>query len=164
MIPPRSRPAVGQVLAGVCVILFGIGMLIAGRELPVEAGYAGVGPGALPLIVGCGLILLGSLLTWQAWRHGFSDVDEAAEHAAGFDWPGFLWVSGAILAYGLLVEKAGFVLASTLLFAMVARGFGSRRLLRDLLAGLIVAGLVYLLFAAGLNINLPAGLLGLPQL
>ncbi len=160
----QHRPAAGQVATGVVVVLFGIGVLAAGAGLPVEAGYAGVGPGALPLIVGIGLTVLGVLLTWQAWRHGFDDIDEAAERAAGFDWPGFLWVSAAILAYGLLVERAGFVLASTLLFAMVARGFGSRRVVRDLVAGLLVAGAVYLLFAAGLNINLPAGLLGLPQL
>ncbi|MGE0312908.1 MAG: tripartite tricarboxylate transporter TctB family protein [Lautropia sp.] len=157
------RPAAGQVATGVVVTLFGVGVLYAGAGLPIEAGYAGVGPGAMPLVVGIGLTLLGVLLTWQAWHSGFDDVDEPAERAAGFDWPGFLWVSAAILAYGLLVERAGFVLASTLLFAMVARGFGSRRVLRDLLAGLVVAGAVYLLFAAGLNINLPAGVLGLPQ-
>ena len=42
---------------------------------------------------------------------------------------------GGIIAYGLLVERAGFIIASTLLFVMVARGFGSRRWLLNAVVG-----------------------------
>lgn len=147
----------GQVLAGAFVALIGVAVLVAGAPLAVQAGYAGVGPGALPKIVGIVLTLLGLLLTWQAWSRGFDGVDEAAERALGFDRAGFAWISGAILAYGLLIERIGFVFASTLLFVMVARGFRSSRLLRDLLIGLVLAAAVYAIFAAGLKIALPAG-------
>jgi putative tricarboxylic transport membrane protein len=59
----------------------------------------------------------------------------------------------------LLIDSAGFVIASTLLFALVARGFGSRRPARDATVGLALAALVYAAFTHGLGIALPAGVL-----
>jgi putative tricarboxylic transport membrane protein len=60
----------------------------------------------------------------------------------------------------LLIESAGFVVASTLMFALAARGFGSRRPARDGTVGLALAALVYAAFTRGLGIALPAGVLG----
>ena len=56
-----------------------------------------------------------------------------------------------------LIGWAGFVIAGTVLFACVARGFGSRRLIRDLSIGIVLALGVYLFFVKLLNVNLPAG-------
>jgi putative tricarboxylic transport membrane protein len=147
----------GQIAVGVIVILFGAGVLWAAADLPVQAGYAGIGPGALPRIVGAVLLILGAMLTWQAWRRGFDGVDEAAEHELGFDRRSFFWVSAGLIVYGVLVERASFIVASTLLFALTARGFGSRRWLHDGLIGLALAVIVYLLFSVGLKIQLPVG-------
>ena len=157
--PPESPPEgrSGQVLVGLFVLAFGAIVLWAATDLPFESGYAGIGPGALPRITGILLLVCGAILVWQAWRRGFPGVDEAAERALGFHWAGFLWVSGGLLAYGLLVEPASFIVASTALFAMVARGFGSRRLLRDVLIGLVLSLAVYGLFSVGLKIQLPVG-------
>ncbi len=43
------------------------------------------------------------------------------------------------------------------LFVCVARGFGSKRWLRDLAIGLVLGLLVFLFFVRFLNVNLPAG-------
>jgi putative tricarboxylic transport membrane protein len=49
------------------------------------------------------------------------------------------------------------VIAGAVLFVFVARGFGSRRFLRDLAIGVALALAVYLFFSQLLNVNLPAG-------
>lgn len=155
--PPATRGRLGQVAVGLLVVLVGAGILVAATDLPVQAGYAGIGPGALPRLVGAVLMVLGLMLTWQAWTRGFDGVDEAAERALGFDAAGFLWLSAGLVVYGLLIERASFIVASTLLFAMTARGFGSRRWLRDGVIGIVLALLVYLMFSVGLKIQLPVG-------
>ena len=76
------------------------------------------------------------------------------------DWQAFAWVSGGIIAYGLLVEPAGFLIASTLLFVAVARGFASRRWLSNALVGLALAAFIFTVFNYALGLQLPAGVLG----
>jgi len=57
----------------------------------------------------------------------------------------------------LLIHRAGFVLAQAALFACVARGFGSAKVLRDIALGIILGVAVFLFFVKFLNVNLPAG-------
>ena len=57
----------------------------------------------------------------------------------------------------LVINTAGFVLAAVALFTCVARGFGSRRWLRDAAIGLLLGLAVFLFFVRFLNVNLPAG-------
>jgi len=66
----------------------------------------------------------------------------------------------ALLANVVLIEWTGFLLASALMFVIVARAFGSRRLMRDTLAGLALSAIVYLCFTRGLGVTLPTGLFG----
>ena len=75
------------------------------------------------------------------------------------DWIAFAWVSGGIIAYGLLVERLGFLISSTILFVMVARSFASRRWGLNLGVGLALAIFVFAVFNYGLGLNLPAGIL-----
>jgi putative tricarboxylic transport membrane protein len=48
-------------------------------------------------------------------------------------------------------------LSSTILFVLVAIGFGSRRYLRDGLVGLALSAVAYVTFVYGLGLKLPAG-------
>ena len=151
---PHGQVAVaGGVLA--------IGALILGGSffLPTGGGYAQVGPGVVPRIVGICLIALGGFLLREAFSGGFNGVDEEAEAKLPMDWLSFGWVSGGIIAYGLLVEHAGFVIASTLLFVLVARGFNSRRWLLNVITGVILAAVVFAIFNYGLGLTLPPGVL-----
>jgi putative tricarboxylic transport membrane protein len=145
------------VAAGVCAL--GIAVLWGSFYLPAGGGYAQVGPAVVPRVVGAGLILLGALLFREALAGGFRGVDEAAERGLPMDWPAFAWVSAGIIAYGLLVEMPGFVFASTLLFVLVARGFGSRRWGLNTVVGLVLAAAVFAIFNYGLGLTLPAGVL-----
>jgi hypothetical protein len=74
-----------------------------------------------------------------------------------FLWGAFAWVSAGLFAQMALIQNAGFAIAAMVLYAAVARGFGSTRWARDLVIGLVLGVAVYLFFVRFLNVNLPAG-------
>ena len=136
------------------VIALGIGVAAVTATLPSEGGYAGIGPNFIPAVVAAGMILLGVWLSYEAFTGGWRKREEPAET---FEPQPFLWVSAGLFAHMALIGWAGFVVAATVLFACVARGFGSRRVVRDAAIGLVLAVGIYLFFVQLLNVNLPAG-------
>jgi putative tricarboxylic transport membrane protein len=153
------RAPAGQVAVAAGVAAIGALILGGSFFLPTGGGYAQVGPGVVPRVVGTVLVILGAFLLRDAFTGGFTGVDEEAEAKLPMDWAAFAWVSGGIIAYGLLVEGAGFIIASTVLFVMVARGFSSRRWLLNAITGLVLAIVVFIIFNYGLGLTLPAGVL-----
>lgn len=74
------------------------------------------------------------------------------------------WGPPALIAAGMaldlaLIEQAGFVIASTVLFWLTARAFDRHHPGRDALLALGLATGAYVLFVRVLNVTLPAGLL-----
>lgn len=149
----------GQVAVAAGVLALGGGILWGSFYLPTGGGYAQVGPGVVPRLVGIILLVLGVFLAREAFTGGFRGVDEEAEVHLPMDWVSFAWVSGGIFAYGLLVERLGFVIASVILFVMVARSFASRRWLLNAVVGLVLASFIFAVFNYGLGLMLPAGIL-----
>ena len=143
-----------EVALAVGVAAIGCGAAAVTAGLPGEGGYAGVGPNFIPAVVSGGLIVLGLWLAWEAWTGRWRI---AAPEAQPFDAPAFLWITGALFAHMALIGFAGFVLAGAVLFAGVARGFGSRRAARDGALGLALSLAIFLFFVKLLNVNLPAG-------
>ncbi len=111
-------------------------------------------------MIASGLILLGIWLSYEAfsggWRNASPD-DATARGEHPFHVGAFVWVSLGLIAQIFLIHTAGFVLAQAVLFACVARGFGSRKLPRDFAGGLLLGLGVFLFFVKFLNVNLPAG-------
>jgi putative tricarboxylic transport membrane protein len=142
------------------VLALGLFALTTALRLPSAGGYSGIGPNALPLAIAGGLTVLGVWLLVEAFAGGWrnrvtDDPHERGEHA--FHWRAFAWVSAGLFAQMALIQRAGFVLAAALLFACVARGFGSERPVRDALIGLALGLAVFLFFVKFLNVGLPAG-------
>ena len=150
----------GQLAVAAGVTLLGVLILWGSFYLPTGGGYAQVGPGVVPRGVGTLTIVLGVFLLREAFTGGFRGVDEEAEVHLPMDWVSFGWVSGGIIAYGLVIEHLGFIISSTILFVMVARGFNSRRWLLNAATGLVLAAIVYAIFNYGLGLTLPKGVLG----
>ena len=143
-----------EVALSLGVIALGAGVAAVTATLPSEGGYAGIGPNFIPAVVAAGIILLGAWLAFEAFTGGWR---KRVEEEEAFQPSPFLWISGGLFAHMALIGWAGFVIAGTVLFACVARGFGSRRLIRDLcIAGALSVG-IYLFFVKLLNVNLPAG-------
>jgi putative tricarboxylic transport membrane protein len=76
------------------------------------------------------------------------------------DYKSLLLVAGAMATYPLLIERAGFVVASTVAFFGVSYAFGAKNAPKNLLISVIFSVIVYFSFTRGLNVNLPSGILG----
>ena len=146
--------ATGEIILGIALAVAGVLLLIGTTSITVAPVYSRVGPRVFPFLVAGGLIVVGLLNVLESWKGKQTPPDE---HKAT-PWPIAL-ISAAILADALLLERLGFVVSSTMLFALVAAGFGSRRHLRNLLVGLALASLAYVTFVYGLGLNLPGGIL-----
>jgi putative tricarboxylic transport membrane protein len=154
------RRSLAEILLSVGVLAMGAGVAAVTATLPSEGGYAGIGPNFVPGFVAAGLIALGLWLAAEAFSGGWremppADPAERGEHA--FDRAGFGWVSAGLFAHMALIGIAGFVVAGTVLFLCVARGFGSTRFSRDAALGIVMTLVIYLFFVKLLNVNLPAG-------
>ena len=136
-----------------------------------EGGYAAVGPRVFPIAIGIALV---AVALWTACRaHRAAGAPSSgtakAQAAPASDAapPAADWRTAApsvllFLAYIMLLEPLGYLLATTAFIALEARLLGSRRWGRDLLAALAVTISVYALFSLVLGLRLPGGLLGGP--
>ncbi|HEX9903358.1 MAG TPA: tripartite tricarboxylate transporter TctB family protein [Propylenella sp.] len=141
----RSRPY----WLGVGVVAIGVVWIYGALALPQTAQYARVGPGLFVLLIGAALVLLGVLLVVQIARGEQFSAQEAEDAMADApaDMPALLTAVAAAAVPLLTMRHLGFPLTAALSFALVARAFGSHRLLVDLLIGFGLGTLAYLGFA-----------------
>lgn len=154
------KPKPAELFLSLAVLALGIAVAVGTSQLSSAGGYARIGPNVAPAVIAGALILLGIWLAYEALSGGWRNAapDDAAERGEhDFHAGAFIWISAGLFAQILLIHVAGFVLAQAVLFACVARGFGSAKWLRDLAAGVILALSVFLFFVKFLNVNLPAG-------
>jgi putative tricarboxylic transport membrane protein len=71
---------------------------------------------------------------------------------AGVD---LLWLIAGLVLHMILIGWVGFIAASTLLMVFVARGYGSRKPIRDALVALAVTVPIWALFSQVMGISLP---------
>ena len=157
---PSTRGGRVELILSLGVLALGLFATVVAFQLPEAGGYARIGPNFVPKVVSACLIALGLWLLAEVFTGGWrervpDDPAERGEHA--FHFGAFVWVSAGLFAQMALIDTGGFVIAAMVLYAAVARGFGSTRLVRDLAIGLVLGVLVFLFFVRFLNVNLPAG-------
>jgi putative tricarboxylic transport membrane protein len=155
-----AKAARAELILSLGVLVFGLAAAVVAWRLPEGGGYARIGPNFMPKLVSGGLILLGVWLLVERFTGGWREPvasDPAARGEHAFLPSAFVWVSAGLLAQMVLINSAGFVLAAAVLFACVAKGFGSYRWRRDLVLGLVLGLGVFAFFVYFLNVNLPAG-------
>ena len=151
----RVRPAVGEIIIGVGVLALAIVMVWETLSIPVSPIYAQVGPTIVPIITALALGMLGILLLVDAVQGGWQPAEEKEVTP---DRAALLWIITGLVLNVLLITSAGFTIASVILFVCVARGFGSRAIVRDALIGAAFALVAYIGFAKTLGINIGSGL------
>ena len=154
-----SRIALPDLLAGLSVLALGLVGFWQAAAIPVSPLYAQVGPKAVPYVVAAGLTALGVGLGLAALRGGWSAGLAAVVEAGPPNFRALGWLGAGLLANLLLIGPAGFSIAATAQFVLVAAAFGSRSMARDLLIALPLTLLVWFLFVQGLGVNIGAGLL-----
>lgn len=144
-VPNRPAAVVGVLLLGVAAITFW-----DASRMVVRATY-GMGANAASYFV----CLLFVLLAIGHFVSAFKPSDFESETV---DWKAVSWI-GLALA-GLIASiwfGFGFILGSTLLFALTARAFGRKALLVDLALGAVISVIIFLLFNKLLTLALPQG-------
>jgi putative tricarboxylic transport membrane protein len=145
---PRTDPA-GLVIAGALAALAIIIVWDTSR-LTLTSVY-GVGPKAMPYIIAFGLAILSAGNFINGMR-GDLPAREVSDHRATY------WILGGLAALMIVIGLGGgFIIATALLFAMTAAAFGRKAFHIDILVGLVLAAVVYLVFSKLLSLSLPAG-------
>jgi putative tricarboxylic transport membrane protein len=154
----------GRSELGVSVLLAALGalVLVDAARIPTDFTQRGpVGPAAVPVVIGIALLVIAGLLAGDVLRggHGESETGEDIDLSHPSDWRTVLLLIAAFLANVVLIERVGFPISGAVLFWGSAYALGSRHLLRDPLIALALSVTTYLIFARGLGIGLPAGVL-----
>jgi putative tricarboxylic transport membrane protein len=142
-------------LAGLITVIGGGWFLWQAFELREGPGYAAVGPRVFPTIVGLGLMLGGFALLLSARR-----AVRSAEPPV--DWQTLGGFAALLAAFIALFQPLGFLIAAPLFLVAGARILGSQSLVRDVVSGVLLGLITYVVFTRLLGLELPAGQLEEP--
>jgi putative tricarboxylic transport membrane protein len=128
----------------------------------VPPGSGTVGPQIFPYLVSGFIIFISLGLFVQIFRGnlGVPEGTEFGEVVEKTDLKSLSMVAGSMLTYPLLIERAGFIIATTVAFFGVAFAYGAKNLVKNLIISIVFSFIVYFTFSKGLNVGLPAGILG----
>ena len=149
---------------GVALFLAALGLLVIVQALLIPESRivrGPVGPAAVPLVVGGLLVVVGIALGVDVWRGGRGEPEggEDVELTGGSDWRTIAMLAAAFVANALLIEPLGWVFSGALLFWGSAFALGSRHYVRDAVIAFTLSIGSFYLFALGLGIVLPPGVL-----
>jgi putative tricarboxylic transport membrane protein len=144
------------------LLILGLVVLYDTSKMLVPPGSGTVGPQIFPYLVSGFVILISLGLFVQILRGnlGVPEGTEFGEVVEKTDFKSLAMVAGSMLTYPLLIERAGFIIASSVVFFGVAFAYGAKNLLKNLAISVIFSLIVYFAFSKGLNVSLPAGVLG----
>jgi putative tricarboxylic transport membrane protein len=143
--PDRAALVIAAALAVVALVIAWSTANMGGA-----ATYARIGPTTFPYVIAFGLFVLAICTAYEAWRGDFPAREEQ-------NFPPMLWIVGGLAAQMLLLKTVGFSIATGLLFAATARGFGKGPLWMTVPLGIVLALAIWFIFAKGLQLALPAG-------
>ena len=149
---PESQPRPDWAALAIAVLL-GIAAIVIGwstATMPGAANYARIGPTSFPYAIAAVLFVLAVWTAVAALRGEFPKREE--QNIAPM-----VWIIGGLAAQMLLLKVAGFSIATGLLFAATARGFGRGPLWLTIPVGIVLAFIIWIIFARGLQLSLPAG-------
>lgn len=143
--PDRAALVIAGLLLLVAVVIFW-----QTAAMPVAGQNTRVGPTTLPYVLSTGFVLLAIGTAVSAFRHGLPPREKDRAEP-------MLWIIGGLVLQMLLLKTTGFAIATGLLFAFAARGFGRGPLWMTIPLGIGVSLVIWLIFAGLLNLSLPAG-------
>ena len=143
--PDRAALFIAPVLFILAVVIW----WDAGR-LAEMSNYSGIGPATVPHVVAIGLALLAVWTLFEAWRGDFPEREPVEIKPV-------VCIVAGLAAQMLLLKTAGFSIATGVLFALTAFGFGRRQLWLSLPIGIALSFVVYIIFGRFLQLSLPAG-------
>lgn len=137
----------------IALALIALGAVVAWDAAHMRTGvaaYSRIGPRAFPYAIAAGLAVLGVATALSALRSALParERDEIMP---------MVWIVGGLLAQMALLRFAGFALATGAVFAATAKAFGRGPLWITYPFGALLSLAIWLFFAKGLQLVLPAG-------
>ena len=146
----RSKPDRAALVIAAVLVLAGAAVAWSTQHAPTTMGYSPVGARTVPFILAGALVALGALTAVAGVRGDFPKREKQ-------DIPPMLWLIGGLAVQLLTMKTVGFSIATGLLFAAAARGFGRGPLWLTIPIGIVFSFLLWIVFAKGLQLTLPAG-------
>jgi len=143
---------IGETILGLATLSLGLFIAIETWMTPPITAQSVIGPGLFPALIATGLILVGAQLLYEAVLHRFE-----AEEFPELDWKAVIIVAAAFAAQMVILERLGWIVSGTFLFAVSAMAFGSRTYIRNIVIGILLSSFTYLVFDYGLDLDLPMG-------
>ena len=161
---PGGAKEQGRSELGVALFLGALGLLVIVQALLLPESRIArgpVGPAAVPVVVGGLLLVVSVFLAIDVWRGGRGEPEggEDIELGGGTDWRTVLMLAVAFIANALLIEPLGWVFSGAILFWGAAFALGSRHWIRDAVIAVVLSIGTWYVFALGLGIVLPPGIL-----
>lgn len=138
-------------ILGVAALLVAAFLVWHGHALEAPVSYEPIGPRVFPMIVAGLMGLCGLILVIRGGGQTEANPPGANLRIA--------LMVGVLVAYALVFEVLGFILATALMAMLIGHLFGGSWI-RSALGGLVLGVLLFLLFDRGLDVVLPTGLLG----
>ncbi|MES5098988.1 tripartite tricarboxylate transporter TctB family protein [Agrobacterium sp. BA1120] len=148
--PTKRRPDWAAFGIAVFLVIIAAVIFWDSARLASVTGYSPVGPATVPYAIAFCLIGLAIWTGFEAWRNEFPVRDKQEIGPV-------VWVVAGLAAQMLLLNVAGFSIATGLLFAFTARAFGKRKLWYSIPIGIVFSFVIWVIFAQFLQLSLPAG-------
>ena len=149
---PGTTFRLSESIVGAFVLAIGLFIGLETYEMASTGTTTVVGPQLFPYIVAFGLIAVGVSLLREA-------VSGHVAHERGFelDWRAVALGSGGLILQMLLLERLGWIIATTLMFILATLAFRERRVFLSVVIGLVLTALTFAVFNYGLGLGLPVG-------
>ncbi|GAA3160468.1 hypothetical protein GCM10010531_09980 [Blastococcus jejuensis] len=161
---PGGTREQGRSEYGVALFLGALGALVVVQALMLPESLIArgpVGPSSVPIVVGSMLVIVGGFLALDVFRGGRGEPEggEDVELTGRSDWRTVLMLAVAFVSNALLIESLGWPFSGAILFWGSAFALGSRHWIRDAAIALALSFGSWYLFALGLGVVLPVGIL-----
>jgi putative tricarboxylic transport membrane protein len=157
----NNKSIKGELAFAGSLLILGLVVVFDTKNMLVPPASGTIGPQIFPYLVSGFLIFvsLGIIIQILRGNLGQPEGTEFGETIEKTDFITLLMVAGTMATYPLLIERAGFIIASTVAFFGVSFAFGAKNVPKNLLVSLLFSLIVYFSFTRGLNVNLPSGIL-----
>jgi putative tricarboxylic transport membrane protein len=142
--------------------LFALGALVAWDTWRTELPQINItiSPKLFPYVVAILLMALSAILFIQVWRGALATPEglEPGDKVENSDYRTFLVVLISLIAFLVLIERGGFVIANSVTFVGVSYAFGNKKLVKASAIALVLSIVIYTSFTIFLDVALPSGI------
>jgi putative tricarboxylic transport membrane protein len=158
----KTKGIKGELAFASSLLVLGVIVLFDTKNMLVPPASGTIGPQIFPYLVSGFVILvsIGIMIQIFLGNLGQPEGTEFGDTIDKTDFKSLLLVAASMATYPLLIERAGFIVASSVAFFGVSFAFGARNVLKNLAISIVFSAIVYFSFTRGLNVNLPSGILG----